>query len=125
MNIASIFRRENVSVGVEVGKEILEIAADGKVTIRECLQSGEDVAQCALSAYGKSDEVMFTPTEQQVEMARVIDAKLDRVKHRIHAAMQDGVTYSEAVSVIGKSSQEIAELFADIDAPIIGGEIHE
>ena len=118
MNLSSIFRRENLTICVEVGKEVAEVVADGKVTIRECLDSSEDVAQCVLTAYGKADEVIYTPTEQHEDMAARIKTELEAIERRVLVAMENGVTYSEAVAVVGDASKRVASLITDIDRPI-------
>ena len=118
MNLSSIFRKENLTIGVEVGKEVAEVVADGKVTIRECLDSSEDVAQCVLKAYGKADEVIYTVTEAHAGVAAQIKAELEAIERRLLVAMENGVTYSEAVAVVGDASKRVASLITDIDRPI-------
>lgn len=118
MNLASIFRRENVTIGIEAGKEVGEVIADGEVTLRECIDAGKDIAHTALSAYGRKDEVMYQPTNQQHQFAGRISAACKSIEARLMVAAEDGITYGEAVDLIAHAATQVGGVITDLDKPL-------
>ena len=121
MNLSSIFRRENVTIGVEAGKEVGEVMADGKVTIRECIDSAKDVATCALEAYGKKDEVLYEPSGKVNEYRELISDAVKSIEAQLTVAAENGITYGEAVELVAHASRRVAGVICDIDQPLGGG----
>ena len=121
MNLAGIFRRENVTIGIEAGKEVGEVIADGKVTLRECIGAGKDIAHTSLEAYGRKDEVLYQPSAVQHQFAGRISAACKSIEARLMVAAEDGITYGEAVDLIAHAATQVGAVITDLDAPIAGG----